>query len=173
MQEHDRGPSFVDWEPQDLENGGFHIPPFSLNGSRKMFSSKKSKHRNKRRSYTFSEKSHKRMLLDLPYILGCQDYEIPVLFSKPMPKPLKIGIFHDLLLRYPHANASKLGKFLASYTRSKPYQIALKKFDRRIDLDGNEVGEVSNDQKCRADRVMNIVHRSINERRIKRRRACL
>lgn len=119
----------------------------------------------------FSEDTHRSIVRSLSRALGCRDGDVPAAFLSLEPRPLKIGIFNDLTARYPHADASKLGRFMASYTRSRPYQTAVKTTVMRIDLDGNEVEQISEEERRRADKIMNFVDRKVNERRLKRRQA--
>ena len=71
-------------------------------------------------------------------------------------KPLKLGIHHDLaaaLGEVEHLNAA-----LAYYTRSIGYLKAQKAGAKRIDLEGNEAGSVSEEQALNAQKALARIH---------------
>ena len=71
----------------------------------------------------------------------------PALFAAADPKPLKIGIHHDLLERHPELDLPGLKRALTLYTSRFSYQKALTKLGAiRMDLDGNPAGEVTEEQ---------------------------
>ena len=61
-------------------------------------------------------------------------------------RPLKIGIHADLLARAPAITEVELSPALGFYCRTARYLRALRDGGPRIDLDGNEIGEVTVDQ---------------------------
>src|SRR5215467_7641618 len=68
-------------------------------------------------------------------------------------RPLKVGIGNDLVARSvlgaPEANAA-----LKRYVDRLMYQKCLAAGGARIDLEGNVAGEVSSEQRCRAERLV-------------------
>lgn len=83
-------------------------------------------------------------------------------FDSGAEKPLKIGIFYDLMAKLnelPEAPSKKLVKlFMSTYTNSIFYRIALITPNAmRIDLDGNEVGMVSPEERFNAKIIFKTI----------------
>jgi ProP effector len=66
----------------------------------------------------------------------------PNCFRQPH-QPLKIGIHNDVIARHPELQPSLIASALKTYTRSLGYLERLKAGSARIDLEGNQVGTVT------------------------------
>ena len=89
-------------------------------------------------------------------------------FDPGTEKPLKIGIFHDLMARLgglPQAPSKRLVKlFMGVYTNSIFYRIALIIPNAmRVDLDGNEVGIVSPEERFNAKIIFKTIIWDLDE----------
>jgi ProP effector len=71
-------------------------------------------------------------------------------------KPLKVGIFDDLKAAAPDVNRKMLRLALRMYTSSGTYLFACSKGHKRIDLNGNEVEEISEKDKARAREILEV-----------------
>lgn len=71
-------------------------------------------------------------------------------------RPLKTGIYADLLQRLPEADPVLLRRVLANHTRRDGYLLALlhQRGDRRYDLDGQPVGTVTAAERAAAARLL-------------------
>jgi sRNA-binding protein len=79
----------------------------------------------------------------------------PQCFSGVAPRPVAIGIFHDLRRVAPEIDADDLSAALAEYTSSISYLNALaKKNARRVGLSGEPVAAVSKEEAERARRMV-------------------
>lgn len=95
----------------------------------------------------------------------------PELFSRETPKPLKVGIFDDLMqdiaVREPAFGPGALRATLASYAQCPRYYRALMAGGVRYDLKGQPCGEVTPQEQREAEnRLM-----ALNEKRRRQRRA--
>ena len=70
----------------------------------------------------------------------------PTVFSPTEPKPLAVGIHRTIATEF-NVSLVIAKKFLAKWTSSKTYLYHLQKGGKRFDLAGNEVGEVSENEK--------------------------
>src|SRR5262245_40483181 len=78
-------------------------------------------------------------------------------------RPLKVGIGNDLVARGVHS-APKVNAALKRYVDRLMYQKCLAAGGARIDLEGNVAGEVSSEQRCRAETlVARIKAHELNE----------
>jgi sRNA-binding protein len=68
-------------------------------------------------------------------------------------RPLKVGIGNDLVARGVFG-AREVNAALKRYVDRLTYQECLAAGGARIDLDGNVAGEVSSEQRCRAERMV-------------------
>ena len=68
-------------------------------------------------------------------------------------RPLKVGIGNDLVARGVFG-AREVNAALRRYVDRLTYQECLAAGGARVDLDGNVVGEVSSEQRCRAQRMV-------------------
>jgi sRNA-binding protein len=83
----------------------------------------------------------------------------PECFSTAQPRPLAIGVFHDIRAAAPKIDADELSAALAEYTSSISYLEALtKKNARRVGLSGDEVGRVAPAEAERARRMLGERH---------------
>lgn len=81
--------------------------------------------------------------------------------TKGRPKrPLKIGIFADLVAAIPELQANRIKRFLAIYTTSKRYKLSCVPGAIRVDLHGNDAGQVSLEHAASAHRC--LVQRGID-----------
>ena len=71
-------------------------------------------------------------------------------------KPLKVGIFEDLTAAAPDINRKMLRLALRIYTTTDAYVFACSKGHKRIDLNGNEVEEISERDKARAREILEV-----------------
>ena len=73
----------------------------------------------------------------------------PIAFHKTEKKPLKVGIWHDIILNLTEASPTKtaIRDALTFYTGNPTYQKAVLEQPIRYDLSGNEVGEVEEEHK--------------------------
>lgn len=103
-----------------------------------------------------TQKAAKRMPVDpLVHIIGQLQKQFPLAFpKKPLPKvPLKIGIHKDLLEQAETLGVSKndLRAAVKKWCRGKRYSECLIAGAARIDLNGNEVGQVSKEEAAQAE----------------------
>lgn len=86
-------------------------------------------------------------------------------------RPLKIGIMNDILLHAHKAEAegiskSKLREAVVLFTRRLDYLACLKLREMRIDLEGNEVAEVSVEEaECATAKIKKRVEKSVRNAR--------
>src|SRR5262245_39829786 len=83
-------------------------------------------------------------------------------------KPLKVGILEDLTAAAPDINRKTLRLALRMYTITDAYLFACSKGHKRIDLNGNEVEEISEKDKARASEILGA--KKIKQRRGRMRR---
>ncbi|WP_258599044.1 ProQ/FinO family protein [Mesorhizobium sp. AR07] len=67
----------------------------------------------------------------------------PAAFNPKAPRPLKIGIHHDIRALDDELSDDELGRALRAYTRMARYLARLDAGAARVDLDGEPAGEVS------------------------------
>lgn len=91
-----------------------------------------------------------KMLNDLAKVLGCTVDELPKVFKSDLVQVLKIGVFKDLLTRYPNVNTDKLQRWMFSWTHTMSYKSATTFTANRYDLDGNVVDLINDEDKARA-----------------------
>ena len=80
----------------------------------------------------------------------------PAVFSaepRQAHRPLKVGIGNDLVARGVFG-AREVNAALKRYVDRLTYQECLAAGGARVDLDGNVAGEVSSEQRCRAERMV-------------------
>src|SRR5215470_4376089 len=68
-------------------------------------------------------------------------------------RPLKVGIGNDLVVRGVFG-AREVNAALKRYVNRLMYQKCLAAGGARVDLDGNVAGEVSSEQRCRAEKMV-------------------
>jgi len=80
-------------------------------------------------------------------------------FSERQVKPLKIGIYKDLMpvIQEWGYQATVLKYVLRNYTRPLRYQLALLKAPHRIDLQGEPAGEITPDHRQIAQEKANLI----------------
>ena len=86
-------------------------------------------------------------------------------------KPLKIGIFQDILVRLENSvvlSKTKLRSALRSYTMSWRYLYSIKEGEYRIDLDGNPHDAISKEQMEHAQHQLKESKEKVKERFKKR-----
>lgn len=76
--------------------------------------------------------------------------DLPKIFRTGFPRALKIGIHADLAARYPNADPETIGLWMRRYTGQRKYLMRLAFGTNRHDLDGNDVGAISDDQRALA-----------------------
>lgn len=80
-------------------------------------------------------------------------------------RPLAIGIHKAILERMPDLTKEKVSKALRFHTGTTRYLKALSQAERRYDLDGNEAGEVTEEQREAATKLIKERFRKANEKR--------
>jgi sRNA-binding protein len=99
--------------------------------------------------------SNKKLLTELQNILGG---ELPPVFSKKTPKPLKCGIFEDMIAPYPEAKAADLSAWFAKWTSSRSYlERVARGRTQRHDLDGNPVSPILDSERNYAKRQLSAL----------------
>lgn len=80
-------------------------------------------------------------------------------FSERRVKPLKIGIYKDLMpvIKEWGYEAMVLKYVLRNYTRPLRYQLALLKAPHRVDLQGEPAGEISSEHRQIAQEKVNLI----------------
>jgi sRNA-binding protein len=79
----------------------------------------------------------------------------PQCFSAADPRPLAIGIYHDLRAAAPKIDAAELAAALAAYVRTDNYLKAMTATRAaRVSLSGEPVAHVSKDEAERARRML-------------------
>lgn len=73
---------------------------------------------------------------ELATILGGTVEDLPPVFRGDRARVLAVGIFHDIVRRYPHADADRLRDWLGRYTSAAVYLKRKIKAAHRNDLDG-------------------------------------
>jgi len=87
---------------------------------------------------------------ELASILGVSPLEVPPVFQSIRPRPLAIGISEALRERFPAADAKALGRWLARWCTSWQYLENVADGGKRVDLDGNDLDEVTPSQRDHA-----------------------
>ena len=82
------------------------------------------------------------MLHDLALVLKCEPDELPRVFCTNIPKPLKIGIFDDMMAKYAPDEA-RLSQWLKFWTNRREYLHRVAYGKHRHDLDGDDVEEIA------------------------------
>lgn len=90
------------------------------------------------------------MLAALAGILKCEAADIPKVFFRPKPHALKIGIRDDLIARFPEADSKDIGTWLSKWCGTRQYQKRLANGQNRHDLDGNDCGKISDEERALA-----------------------
>ena len=95
------------------------------------------------------------MLVELSKIVGVEMEALPpVMLTARQPKALKLGTLEDLCERFPHADKVALKRWITGWCLS-PFYIKRIVYGRnRHDLDGNEVGVITDHERKHARRVM-------------------
>jgi sRNA-binding protein len=79
----------------------------------------------------------------------------PRCFDAAAPRPVAVGIFHDIRRAAPEIGADELSAALAEYVRTDAYLTALtRKKASRVSLSGEPVAVVSKDEAERAKRMV-------------------
>jgi sRNA-binding protein len=79
----------------------------------------------------------------------------PNCFSAAAPRPVAVGIYHDVRRAAPEIDDEELRAALAAYVATDAYLKALqKKKARRVGLSGEPVAVVSKDEAARAERML-------------------
>jgi len=96
----------------------------------------------------------------------------PELFNREAPKPLKVGIFDDLMQdvagRGLAFGPGALRATLASYVRCPRYYRALMAGGARYDLKGQPCGEVTQEEQSRAEMRLTALKKRARERKAER-----
>ena len=82
----------------------------------------------------------KQLLIELEDILGGRLPE--VFLNKVKLRPLKVGIFDDMITRYPAAKANELSAWLCHWTGHPADLNRISKGRRRYNLDGDDVEDI-------------------------------
>lgn len=93
--------------------------------------------------------------------LMCETY--PKTFSRDNVRPLKIGIQEDLLADE-KVSKGKIKRALASYVRSPAYYRSLQAGAQRVDLLGEDAGEVTEQEAEHAQAMLKKIREERNER---------
>jgi sRNA-binding protein len=81
------------------------------------------------------------MLRELPTILGSS--QVPFVFmATSHPRPLKVGIYEDLLERFPQADRERLARWMKWWTRNPHYLQRLSLGKHRHNLDGEDAAPI-------------------------------
>ena len=67
----------------------------------------------------------------------------PHCFDRMNRRPLKVGIFEEVIAQHPEMSRHRIKRLLKEYTQHELYWSALKAGTARIGLDGNVAGEVT------------------------------
>ena len=111
-----------------------------------------------------SNKSKQKIFNEVVGVI-CQRF--PATFFIHKPKPLKIGIYNDLLA-LGVLDQKSLSAFLGAYCNLGRYLAALVPGAQRVDLDGNPTGEVTPEEAEIAAKALSALH----ERRAARKAPC-
>lgn len=76
--------------------------------------------------------------------------DFPKCFTLENPRPLKIGIRGELRARYPDISYRNMSAALFHYAKRKAYLRALAEGRERIDLDGNDAGTPTTEERAAA-----------------------
>ena len=113
------------------------------------------------------EKSTTKIPAEIPPVLKLLCKEFPQTFNLKMRKPLKIGIYEDLLTtleNHPDVTVEGLKTAIICYTRNFKYLVGLIKQPHRIDLKGEISGEVEDYVKNNAAKRAEIAKRKRSEK---------
>jgi ProP effector len=90
----------------------------------------------------------------------------PAAFDPASPKPLKVGIRLEIDVRLPELPKRGIRRALLHWCSQEPYLRAIVAGGRRIDLDGNPAGEVTESERSHALRRLNALrYRASDEAR--------
>lgn len=92
------------------------------------------------------------------------------IFPKDSPdtKPLKVGIFEDLVAAHPEIDKPALSSFVREYTQKTRYHRAMVSCSHRVDLDGNPCQAVGEPHRERAKQVLAGREKQADARRVER-----
>lgn len=94
---------------------------------------------------------------ELAIILGCSIEMLPAVFATDRVRTLSVGIFYDIVRRYPRADVERLRDWLGRYTSSPAYLKRIIKAHHRNDLDGVNVAHIGRGTKERARKRLAIL----------------
>ena len=80
-------------------------------------------------------------------------------------RPLKIGIFDDLVAAHPELDTKDLQSFIIYHTNSLGYVKSILKGTHRVDLQGVETSELTKDDKIHAKEKLKRITRATERRR--------
>lgn len=91
-----------------------------------------------------------RLRPQIPATLAALAERFPAVFSPDKPRPWAIGLFEELKTKNTGFTGQLLREALHRFTKMEAYQAALAAGGQRYDLDGNERGEVTDEQRRKA-----------------------
>lgn len=80
--------------------------------------------------------------------------KFPKIFDKKQPLPLKIGIDFDIHALMPHVSRNLINRSLRYWTNSHKYLCSIVSFDKRFDINGVALEDVTAEQKRKAKTKM-------------------
>jgi len=102
--------------------------------------------------------------IELASILRCDPLALPEVFYGTRPRALKVGIYFDILARYPAADAQRLRDWLGRYTSTRVYLRRIALGCHRHDLDGNNAGAIEEQSRKRARRRFQLLDAERSQR---------
>jgi hypothetical protein len=101
-------------------------------------------------------RTFRRLMVErLSTILSCPLDQLPCVFlATKFPRPLKLGIDKDLIVRFPKADTVELRRWLRWWTQSHHYVRRLCAGNNRHDLDGADVERIAAGHAARARRQL-------------------
>lgn len=106
------------------------------------------------------------MLHDLALALKCEADDLPPAFRAPKPKPLRVGIFADLLATYAPEDEAWLRDWLTAWVGHPEYVERIARSRQlRCDLDGHDCEPITDEQRRHARLLLSeITHRAVRQR---------
>lgn len=97
---------------------------------------------------------------DIITMMVCLERHYPKLFNTEKPKPIKVGIFEDMVAEHEDWNTELLQEAIKKYVRAEAYYVACVEDMHRYNLQGDRVDRITEDEEQHAiTRLKNLIGR--------------
>jgi sRNA-binding protein len=111
----------------------------------------------------YAAKFRTRMLDELAVCLGTERDALPPVFLTDRPKALKIGIYDEMIARFPSADPAALNLWLRRWCGMFAYVARVAHGLNRHDLDGNDCGEIGAEHRAQAQALLKKLAAKVRE----------